>query len=276
MGPRFSYRTSGPQLSPDETRVLFESTRGGESENLWLLELARGGVASQLTFETTFAAGGIWSPDGSRIAFFSGRHGSFDLFSTPSDGVGNEEELLVVPDTNLKITDWHDEVLIGTDFSAGDLWSLTLDDAGRFESIVESAGMENNGQLSPDGTWIAYESDRDGTSQFYLQPFPGPGRFQQVSLEGGAQVRWNSNAEELFYIALDGRLMSTPLRWSDDRATVEPRVPVPLFQTEVGDVVLNRGPQYDVSGDGERFLMNSIQATSSTLRLMLNWNQAED
>ena len=271
VGPGFSSRTGEPELSPDETRVLFDTTRSGEAENLWLLELARGGIASQLTFETTFAAKGTWSPDGSRIAFFSERHGSFDLFSIPSDGVGSEEELLVVPDTNLWITDWHEEVLIIS--HSGDIWSLTLSDDRPFVPVVESAGRENSGQLSPDGAWIAYQSDRDGTSQIYLQRFPGPGGLQRVSLDGGAQVRWNSNAEELFYIALDGRLMSAPLRWSDDRTTVEPSVPVPLFQTQVGDVVTNRGQQYDVSGDGERFLMNSMQATSSTLRLILNWNR---
>ena len=70
--------------------------------------------------------------------------------------------------------------------------------------------------------------------------------------------------------------MSVPLEFSDDGATAQPGVPVPLFQTQIGNVVGNRSQQYDVSADGERFLMNSILGTSSTLRLILNWNPDEE
>ena len=98
-----------------------------------------------------------------------------------------------------------------------------------------------------------------------------------MSTNGGAQMRWRRDGKELFYLALDGRLMAVPLRASD-HGELEPDTPVPLFPTRVGQVVpLQSGyhQTYDVSPDGERFLMNTIVEASPTppIGVILNWRQ---
>jgi hypothetical protein len=92
-----------------------------------------------------------------------------------------------------------------------------------------------------------------------------------VSTNGGAQARWGSN-NELFYIALDGQLMSVPIRYSPDGREIRPETPVSLFATRVGGAVhSNDRQQYVVSLDGKRFLMNTLTEASSPITVILNW-----
>jgi hypothetical protein len=105
-----------------------------------------------------------------------------------------------------------------------------------------------------------------------VQPFPGPGVASPLSTEGGAQVRWNANGKELFYIAPDERLMTVPIRFSSDGKTVQAGAPLPLFVTTVG---ATNGPrqQYMVAPDGQSFVMNSVpnEGTASPIMVILNW-----
>lgn len=140
--------------------------------------------------------------------------------------------------------------------------------------VVHTNFDERDGQFSPDGKWIAYESNETGRYDVYLQPFPGPGVKLPVSVSGGAQVRWRRDGEELFYIALDGRLMAVPIQSS---TSGQPGVgtPVPLFPTRVGGAIAQgvTRQQYAVSPDGQRFLMNTVpeDETLPPITLILNW-----
>ena len=98
--------------------------------------------------------------------------------------------------------------------------------------VIQTDFDERDGQFSPDGKWIAYESNESGRFEIYVQPFPGPGGKWQMSTNGGAQVRWRPDGKELFYIGLDGRLMAAPFQLGSNGQAVEPGTPASLFARE--------------------------------------------
>ena len=101
-----------------------------------------------------------------------------------------------------------------------DIWALPLEGRKAF-AVVQTQFNERLGQFSPDGKWIAYQSDKTGRFEIYVQPFPGTGGDVPVSTDGGTQVRWNPRGSELFYVAADDRLMAVPIRVPANATTVE-------------------------------------------------------
>jgi hypothetical protein len=144
---------------------------------------------------------------------------------------------------------------------------------------VNTGFDEREGKFSPDGRWIAYQSNESGRDEVYLQAFPGPGAKLSVSTNGGAQPRFRADGRELFYIGLDSRLMAVPITWTESGKTPELGTPVALFETRVvGGPVNAPGPtrhQYAVSRDGGRFLINveTEEAEASPINLILNWKR---
>jgi Tol biopolymer transport system component len=141
--------------------------------------------------------------------------------------------------------------------------------------VVQTPFEEFGAQFSPDGRWIAYQSDDSGIFEVYVQPFPGPGRRSPISLGGGTQVRWNRNGRELFYVGDDRHLMSVPIRLDAAGTSLEPGTPTPLFQTRIIGGLPGQGnhrQQYMVSPDGERFLIHSVAAEdTSPIVVIANW-----
>ena len=169
-----------------------------------------------------------------------------------------------------------------------DIWALPLEGnrpstgSGRPEpaegrkpfEVVQTDSDEGLAQFSPDGTWIAYQSNKTGRFEIYVQPFPGPGGDSRVSIDGGAQVRWNPNGRELFYVAADDRLMAVPIRFVSNGKAVKPGTPHGLFATNVGSTVMDKNrQQYAVFLDGRSFVMNSVlgEASTSPITVILNW-----
>src|SRR5262249_12327485 len=140
--------------------------------------------------------------------------------------------------------------------------------------VVQTAYDERDAQFSLDGKWIAYQSNESGRFEIYVQPFPAAGTKTQISINGGTPVRWRTDGKELFYIALDERLMAVPIRITSDGKAIDARTPVPLFGTHVGGAVQGvYRPQYMVSPDGQRFLMSTItQEAVSPITVILNWS----
>jgi Tol biopolymer transport system component len=127
--------------------------------------------------------------------------------------------------------------------------------------------VENNPRVSPDGNWVAYDSDESGeTSEIYIQSFPNPGLKQQVSTAGGAMPRWSADGTELFYIAQDFSLMAVPVKRSG--SSVEVGAPQSLFRTGA-----SRINTYNVAPDG-RFLMADANADplANRISVILHWN----
>src|SRR5499427_4715550 len=111
-------------------------------------------------------------------------------------------------------------------------------------------------QFSPDGKWIAFQSNETGRSEIYAQPFPGPGGKFQISANGGAQPRWNRNGKEIFFVSLDSKLMAAPVKLPANGQALESGAPAALFPVRIAGGPLPGPKQYAVSADGQRFLVN--------------------
>jgi Tol biopolymer transport system component len=156
-----------------------------------------------------------------------------------------------------------------------DLWVLPVSGDKKPFPFLKTPFEERDGQFSPDGKWIAYQSDESGRVEVYVQPFPGPGRKFQISSNGGAQLRWSKNGKEIFYVSLDSKTMAAPVKLSPDGQSLETGTPAVLFPVRIAGGPLpgfNR-QQYAVSSDGQRFLVNlaADEGTTSPITLILNW-----
>jgi Tol biopolymer transport system component len=144
---------------------------------------------------------------------------------------------------------------------------------------VQTAGDQFGGEISPDGRWLAYESNESGRFDVYLQPFPDAGGKWQVSLAGGTQARWSRDGRELYFVAPDARLMAAPVRASADGKTLDLGSPVPLFRPRLasGAGATPGRAQYAVAPDG-RFLMNTVveDTAASPITVIVNWAAALD
>ena len=155
-----------------------------------------------------------------------------------------------------------------------DIWALPLEGARKSFAVVETEFNERMGQFSPDGKWIAYQSDKTGRFEIYVRPFPGPGDDVQVSTSGGIQVRWNPRGKELFYIAADDRLMTVPVGVASNTTTFEAGAPSWLSGTSMGGTDPNpNSRKYMVAPDGQSFVLNSTpeEASASPITVILNW-----
>jgi eukaryotic-like serine/threonine-protein kinase len=265
-----------PSLSPDGRRIGLSRTLNGNTD-IWMLDLGRS-LLSRFTFDIAQDANPIWSPDGNRIVFNSSRRGVFDLYEKDVTGSGSDRLLLETPQNKAPV-DWSPDgrfvLYRGPALATGfDLWVLPMDGTGKQFPVVQTNFEERDGQFSPDGKWIAYQTNESGRSEVVVQPFPGPGDKLQISTNGGSQVRWRLDGKELFYIALDGRLMAVPIRVASNGQSIEAGAAVSLFATHVGGAI--QGPdkqQYVVSRDGQRFLMNTIAEGDkpSPITVILNW-----
>jgi eukaryotic-like serine/threonine-protein kinase len=270
--------STNPSLSPDGQLLARNRTVYGNND-IWVLDLRRS-VLSRLTFGAGADIFPVWSPDSARIAYASDRRGVVsDLYEKPIAGGENEEQLLLATPENKYPTDWSPDgrfVLYRTTGTktGQDLWTLPLDGDRKPLPIVQTTFDERNGQFSPDGQWIAYESNESGRSEIYVQSFPRAGGKRQISTNGGAQARWRRDGTEVFYVALDNRLMAAAIRLEANGRAVEPSSPVPLFTTDIGGPLQgNLRQQYSVSADGKRFLMNTVaeEASTSPITIVLNF-----
>ena len=267
----------GPSLSRDGRRVAVFRRANGNTD-IWSYERGRG-AWDRITFDSGDDIYPLWSPDGHRIVFGS-RRGEMNLYWTLLNASpGSGEELLLSTSQPKFPMDWSADgrflAYDSLDPKRGfDIWALPLEGDRKPFEVVRTEFSERLAQFSPDGAWIAYQSDKTGRFEIYVQPIPGPGGDSRVSIDGGAQVRWNPNGKELFYIATDDRLMAVPVRVASDGKTVEPGTPIGLFATNVGSTAINTNrQQYAVSPDGQSFVMNSVldEARTSPITVILNW-----
>jgi Tol biopolymer transport system component len=267
----------GPALSGDGRRIaLFRDVNG--NVDIWTYDVARR-TWDRTTSDPLDDIYPLWSPDGSRLIFASNRvNGSMNLYLKALGALGDEAPLLKTPQVKFP-TDWSRDgrfVVYNQLAAEGhvDVWAAPLDADRTPFPVIRSEFNEQHAQLSPDGTWLAYQSDRTGRFEVYLRRFAGPGEDLPVSTNGGAQPRWHPRGREMFYIAADDRLTAVPLSFGADGRSVEPGRPIGLFVTNVGSTAINTNRhQYMVSPDGQSFVMNSATDSPSAapIRMILNW-----
>jgi eukaryotic-like serine/threonine-protein kinase len=180
---------SAPYLSPDGRYAMVAVLPPGQkNQKLWLYDLNRG-TASPFTFGEGDDAYPAWSPDSQQVAF-----------TLLLAGEGNKETDRWSADGRYILFDY-----TGKTTKATDIWALpTFGDRKPFP-VVQTPGIDYYGTFSPDGKWVAYESDESGRGEIYVVPFPGPGGKWQVSTDGGVQPLWPPG-KELFYYTVDSRL----------------------------------------------------------------------
>ena len=205
---------NAPALSPDGQRVAFY---GGVSGNpdIWLLETTRGAI-SRFTTDAADDVTPIWSPTGDRIVFSSNRTGTHALYTKAVIAGGGEQLLLARPEA-IHATDWSSDGRFLLFFSAHqqtgmDVWAVPASGTEAAFPVVQTNYDEQYASFSPDGKWIAYQSNESGRVEIYLQSFPRPGNKWPVSTGGGTQVRWRADGSEIFYLGLDEQLMAVPVR----------------------------------------------------------------
>jgi serine/threonine protein kinase len=270
-----------PALSPDGQRVAV--TRVVDQNNdVWLIEVGRG-ISSRFTFDTSLELAPLWSPDGRRLVFRSGRNGVYDLFEKNASGAGDEQPLLVTPETKVP-QDWSPDgrlllYVTQNPKTGSDLWALPMVGERKPFPVLVTSFEEADAQFSPDGRWLAYESNQSGRAEIYVRPFQGPAGPSQISSAGGTQPRWRRDGKELFYISPDGHLMATPLALASDGQTLQVGAPIALFTARLatgGNIIASGGlqrPQYAVAPDG-RFLMNVAvdEPVMQPITIVQNWN----
>jgi Tol biopolymer transport system component len=271
-------------LSPDGERLAV-TIRTATENGLWLYDLdrstleplSRGGEAS----------GPIWSPNGRQVVFRWLENGQYSLRSQHVDGSAPETLTMTAlypaswsPQGNVLGVVLHSTpvngVLTGWDLMVA---SLESESPGP-RPLLQTADHEDSPDLSPDGRWLAYASNRTGRFEVYVQPYPGPGPRTAVSVDGGSNPAWHPRGGELFYVTLPdadgkGRMMVVEFE-----AGLPPRIgtPRPLFQYDPSELQMHCMPTrcYDVSPDGQRFYV--VQATQpppppvvTHINLVLNW-----
>ncbi|PYR66299.1 MAG: hypothetical protein DMF88_16790 [Acidobacteria bacterium] len=266
------------ELAPDGKRAtvsLFDRTR--RTRDIWLVDIARG-LRTRFTFDSSEKRGSVWSPDGNRVVFNTDRKGHFDLYQKTSSGSGAEEELLVDGRDKFPI-DWSSDgrfILfgVGETGATADLWVLPLFGDRKPFPFLQTPFGEVSGRFSADGRWIVYESDESGRSEVYVAPFSArgetPGSKWQISTTGGTQPRWRSDGKEIFYLAPDKRLMAAAVNGRN--SAFEVGAVRSLFDTRAPSTI-NPRSAYDVSPDGQRFLVNTLADDDAAppITLVVNW-----
>ncbi len=273
-----SHTFLGPRLSPDGRRVAVGITE--QDSQIWLYDLTRE-TLTRFTFEGSVNTSPAWTPDGKRIAFSSNKEGLINLFWQLADGSGGLERLTPSEYINVA-SSWSPDGQVLAFFEVNpttgfDIWVLRMGDpsAGsgqvrKTQPFLRTPFNESAPRFSPDGRWLVYISDESGRREIYAQPYPGPGGKWQISTEGGAEPVWNPNGRELFYRS-GGKMMAVDIATQPGFAAGKPRM---LFEDQYVPTP-GTTANYDVSSDGQRFLMlkpsEQAQAARTQINVALNW-----
>jgi len=264
-----------PRISPDGRTIAVDAMNDGKvNRDLWIYPV-RGGTGTRLTSDHLIHTHPIWSPDGRRIASAASAPelNDRDLFVRNADVDRHDELLLNMPGDKTP-SDWSpDGRFIAYQFRGPkrttlSLWILPLFGSRKPFEFRPSAFESKEGQFSPDGHWIAYTSDESGKEEVYVARFPEGGNTQKVSVNGGSEPRWRSDERELFYLSSDSKLMTTDVQAAG--ATLRFENLHGLFDCLPTHVTI--GTVYDVSADGQRFVVSTRTNTAwPPAVLITNW-----
>ncbi len=281
---------ANPALSPDGNRVVVDITDlKANNLDIWIGDIKRG-TNARFTFDPSEETTAVWSRDGSRIAYRS-NSGPSNVVIKRADGLEPERRLLRAGHEAEDLGDPDVYDVIPNSWTPDDsqvLCSLqsTLESSqdsrlvlipisgGKPVPLLSSQASKSNGQISTNGKWAAYASNESGDWEIYVTTFPGAAGKWQVSRGGGSEPRWRGDGKEIYYLGPTGMLMAVPV---DAGATFASGTPEPLFQ------VRGRAPisstdlfTYDVTKDGQRFLVNQYVKPEDVAPLTIIQNALAD
>jgi serine/threonine protein kinase len=257
-------------ISPDGSAVAMERfDRQAGFSDIWVRDVSRN-TDSRLTYGPLSSTTPVWSPDGSKVAFTSNRDGSFNVYQKNSSGVGQDEPL--DKDQRVKVArDWsHDGryLVEEVDRSAKTgiaVWVLPLFGDRKPVPYLESVFDEGFPKVSPNGQWLAYQSNETKRNEIYVQSFPKPGGKWQVSTDGGTSPVWSRDGKELFFLGANGKMMAVDVR-SGAGNKFDNGLPKPLFDLPNGAL------SFDVNRDGRFLIAAPVEQTSGApITVVVNW-----
>jgi Tol biopolymer transport system component len=273
-------RIAGPRLSPDGRRVVLWR-RVQNNGDIWVLDGVR---ASRLTVDPGVDHWPLWSPDGSKVAFRSMRAGRVALYQKLAGGSSVEEQLVVEQEAGTP-TSWSRDGRWMLSYSTPatdvgwDMWLWDMDKPGPPAAFLKTRFNERWGAFSPDGRWVAYQSNESGRTEVYVRPFTPPGAAVpavadaqwQVSIDGGLFPAWRPDGRELYYLDPGGAMMAASIAVTG--SSLQPGTPIRLFSPRIvgaaADSEANR--QYDIAPDG-RFLINiQLDDDAGPITVVQNW-----
>jgi eukaryotic-like serine/threonine-protein kinase len=244
-----------PRLSPDGRRVAVAAL--DQENDIWVWDPGRT-TLTRATFDPGLDTYPVWTPDGRRMLFSSDRTGARNLYWQAADGTGAVERLTESPNVQhaAAVTPDGRRLIFteGDPKTVEDVMQVELDETHRVTPLVQSPFTERNGIVSPDGRWLAYEANESGRFEIYVRPFPdvNSGHWQ-VSTGGGTRPLWARSGQELFYASPTGALMRVGVERASSWASTTPTLLVKEgYFTIPGGFP---GRTYDISPDGQRFLM---------------------
>jgi Tol biopolymer transport system component len=274
-----------PALSHDGRRVAISRYDASTAtRSLWLLDLSRGAVASQLTSSSAWDACPVWSPDDSTIVLSRGAPKDPQLQQI-SVGATTDEHPVALPAKGCPL-DWSRDgryLLFSaspntTAARPGALWVVPVATGGeprQLDATQPLGPRGSRGTISPDGRWLAYESATSGRREIYVRPFPNGGASVPVSTDGGIEPQWRGDGRELFFIGADARLMAAPV---STEPAFRVSTAIALFATglDPAGLPIDGRNQYLVVPDGQRFLINQPRrdAAASSVTVVVNWPAA--
>ena len=264
-----------PRFSPDGGRVVTQQLDPqAKNYDVWAIDLARN-LPTRLTSDGSFDLRPVWSPDGNRVVFRSLRNGVRGIYEKEAESVGGE--MLLLKDGG-DPTDWSRDgrfIVYGViaEPTRWDIWALPLFGERQPHPLLNTEFAEVQAQISPNGRWLAYVSDESGRNEVYVQSFTAEGRLGgnkvRVSPNGGLHPRFRRDGRELFYVAANGEMMVTAL--NPNSSTFEFAYPQALFKTRLLPGHYNVGIEYDVTADGQRFLIGTLVDEPPPVQVLLNW-----
>ena len=280
VGPRDS-TLSNPSVSSEGGRVAVSRTLQG-NEDIWLFDGLR---ESRFTFAAESERYPVWSGDGARITFSPTQLAVRSLYQKRSNGAGDAEPVVASDQTTLA-TSWSKDgrflLFNSVDPQTNvDMWVVPTTGVRAPAVFLKTPFREGYGMFSPDGRWVAYQSNESGRPEIYVRAFITPsgeasanqaaGQWQ-VSTGGGIHPVWRHDGKELYYLNPAGEMVAAPI--ATTAAAVVPGVPVVLFPARVvgGGIDVLQARQYDVAPDG-RFLINTlVESAAAPITIIQHWN----
>jgi len=273
LGDRGDY--SNVELSPDGARfsiaVLDPRVR---TRDIWIVDVSRG-VRQRSTFSATEERTAVWYPDGKRLLFNRRDKGSpIEFYQKAADGSGPEEPVLVDGVSKDPLS-WSPDGRFLLYRASGatttnDLWVLpTFGDRKPFP-FSATPFDEQDGRVSPDGRWVAYSTDESGQMEVYVARFPSGSGKTRISTAGGTHPRWRRDGKELFYLSLDNKVTAVDIRGAAEDVRVGDTHPLFTIHAPV-----QAGYNYDVTPDGQRFIVIADVGATPALTVVTNWKPAK-